>query len=80
MYFYIQVLLLGEKYLDWAQVIAKRLHEGLSNFVGMSIFYMSSYLLYILACTRDWHGLHSKPWVDGMKVYDYYPLLQQQKM
>lgn len=79
MYFYIQVLLAGEKYLDWEQVIAKRLHEGLGNFVGMSSFYMSSYLFYILAYTGDWKGLHNEPWVDGMKVYDYYPLLQQKK-
>lgn len=54
MYFYIQVLLASKKYLDWVQVIAERLHEGLSNFVGMSSFYMSSYLFYILACTREW--------------------------
>lgn len=79
MYFFIQVLLAGEKFLDWVQVIAERLHEGLSNFVGMSSFYMSSYLFYILAYTRDWQGLNNQPWVDGMKVYDYYPLLQQQK-
>lgn len=53
MYFFIQVLLSSDRYLDWSQVIAEKLHEGLSNFVGMSGFYMSSYLFYILACTRD---------------------------
>lgn len=40
---------------------------------------MSSYLFYILARTRDWHDFLNEPWVDGMKVYDYYPLLQQHK-
>lgn len=79
MYFYIQVLLSGDKYLDWVQVIIERLHEGLSNLVGMSSIYMSSYIFYILVYTKDWHGLLNEPWVDGMKVYDSYPLLQQQK-
>lgn len=74
------MLLSSEIYLNWAQVIAERLHEGLSNFVGMSSFYMSSYLFYILACTRDWPGLLNESWVYGTKVYDYYPLLQQQKL
>lgn len=73
------MLLAGEKYLDWGQVIAKRHHKGLSNFVGISSFYMSSYLFYILACTNYWQGLHNEPWVDGMKVYHYFPLPHQQK-
>lgn len=60
-YFFVQVVLFGDRFLDWSQVITERLHEGLSNFVGMSGFYMSSYLFYILAYTKDWHGLPNEP-------------------
>lgn len=77
MYFFIQVVLSDDRYLDWSHIIVKRLHEGLSNFVGMSGFYMSSYLFYILDCTRDCLGLPNEPWIDGMRVYNYYPMLQQ---
>lgn len=41
MNFYIQVMLNGSAYLDWGQVIAKRLHETLNMFAGMSGFFMS---------------------------------------
>lgn len=40
---------------------------------------MTSYLFYILACIREWPGLHQEPWVDGMKVYECYPHLQIQR-
>lgn len=40
---------------------------------------MFSYLSYIFACTRKWIGLHHEPWVNGMKVYGYYPHLQQKE-
>lgn len=46
MYFFIQVLLESECYLDSAKLIAERLHEGLSNYLGNKNFYMSSYLFY----------------------------------
>lgn len=71
------MVLSGDRFLDWSQVIAEKLHEGLSNFMGMTGSYMSSYLFYILACTRNWPRLPNEPWIDGMRVYNFYPLLQQ---
>lgn len=67
MYFFIKVILVDNRYIDWAELIEDRLHET---------YYMSSYLLYYLACVRLWAGLYHEAWVDGMKIYEYYPHLQ----
>lgn len=75
MYFFIQVTLDRNQFIDWGIVIAERLHEGLSNYLGMSNFYMSSYLLYMLAHVREWSGLSHVEWVQGMRIYDYHPIL-----
>lgn len=72
-------MLNGSVYLDWGQVIAERLHESLNMFAGMTGFFMSSYLFYMLACTRDWNGLYHEHWIDGIKVYEYYPHLQEHR-
>lgn len=72
-------MLNGGAYLDWGQVIGERLHESLNRFAGMTGFFMSSYLFYMLTCTRDSNGLHHEPWIDGIKVYEYYPHLQEKK-
>lgn len=62
MYSFIQAILHDEKYVDWAKVIAKRLHEELSQFVETTSFHMSSYLFYICAYCIDWDGLPHEPW------------------
>lgn len=77
MYFFIRVILGDKRYIGWAELIADKLHEGLSCF-GNKNFYMSSYLLYWLACTRPWSGLYHEAWIDGIKTYEYHPHLQQQ--
>lgn len=59
-------------------MIAERLHESMNKFTRMSGFFMTSYVFYMLACTQDWNGLYHEPWVDGIKVYEYYPQLQEQ--
>lgn len=46
MYFFIQVILDQNKYIDWASMIADGLHESLSNILGSKNFYMTSYLFY----------------------------------
>lgn len=79
MYFYIQVILDEKRYIDWAELIAERLHEGLSNCLENKNLYMSSYLFYCLVCVRPCPGLHHAKWVDGMKIYDYHPHLQLHK-
>lgn len=75
MYFFIQVILHEKRYIDWAELIAERLHEGLSNFLDSKNFYMSSYLFYCLACVKPWLGFNHEEWVDKMKIYDYHPHL-----
>lgn len=63
MYFFIQVTLDKSRFIDWGTVIAERLHEGLSNYLGMPNFYMSSSLLYMLACVREWSWSSHTKWV-----------------
>lgn len=76
MYFFIQVFFGEKRYIDWAELIAEIIHEGLSCF-GNKKFYMSSYLIYCLACTRQWVGLYHENWQNNMRIYEYYPHLQQ---
>lgn len=75
MYFFVQVIFGEKRYIDWAELIAKRMHEGLSYF-GNKNFYMSSYLIYCLACIRQWTGLFHEVWQNNMKIHEYHPHLQ----
>jgi len=77
MYFFIQVVLQGEQYLDWAEIIADCLHQSLNNRLGNRDFFMSSYLFYCLASTRDWFDLPHEPLDESSKVYQYYSQLQR---
>lgn len=76
MYFFIQVIFGKKIYIDWVELIADRLHEGLSYFSKKNL-YMSSYLLYCLAHGRPWPGLYREAWVDNIKICEYHPYLQQ---
>lgn len=41
---------------------------------------MSSYLIYYLACTRQWVGLYHETWQNDMRIYEYHPHLQQHRV
>lgn len=75
MYLFIQVTLDKNQFIDWGTIIAKILHEGLSNYCEIPNFYISSYLLYILAYVREWSRLFHDKWVQGIKIYEYHPHL-----
>lgn len=49
MYYFIQKIVEGDIFIDWADLIAEKLHKELLNVTNLTSFYMSSYLIYILA-------------------------------
>ena len=78
MYFFIQIILSAQnKHIDWAEIIANRLHEELSQASGVFGFYTSSYLFNVLASCKIWVGLAI--WVNDMPIYEYFPSLQKEK-
>lgn len=72
-------LFLVRRYIDWTKLIAERMHEGLS-YSGNKNFYMSSYLMYCLSCICQWTGLFHEVWQNDMRIYEYYPHLQQHRV
>ena len=56
MYFFFQIILGEDKFINWVDIIATRLQE-LSQASGISSFDMTSYLFYIMACGKEWKGL-----------------------
>ena len=72
MYFFIQKIVEGEKFIDWADLIAKNLHKGLIAVNNFGPFFLSSFLIYVLATSKEWEGLPHSPWTDEMPIYQYY--------
>lgn len=54
MYFFIQKIVEGAKFIDWADLIAESLHMGLIVVNNCAPFFLSSYLIYILAASKEW--------------------------
>ena len=77
MYFFIQKIVEGVKFIDWSDLIAEGLHKGLINVTNCGPFFLSSYLIYILAASKDWDYLPHITWVDDMPIYQYYRDLQE---
>ena len=72
MYFFIKKIVEGENFIDWFDLIAEGLHKGLLVVSNFGSFFTSSFLIYILAVSREWEGLPHEPWVDDMTIYQYY--------
>ena len=61
MYFFIQKIVEGVKFIDWSDLIVENLHKGLINVTNCGPFFLSSYLIYILAAFKDWDYLPHTP-------------------
>ena len=61
MYLFIQKIVEGEKFIDWADLIAENLHRGLIIVISFSSFFLYSFLVYILAASKEWEGLPHMP-------------------
>ena len=72
MYLFIQKIVEGEKFIDWADLIAKNLHKGLIAMRSFNSFFLSSFLIYILVASKEWEGLQHMPWTNQMTIYQYY--------
>ena len=71
MYFFIQKIVEGSKLIDWVEMIAENLHKGLVEVKNFGPFFLSSYLIYILAASKEWKNLPHAPWTDEMPIYQY---------
>ena len=72
MYFFIQKIVEGAKFIDWSDLIAESLHMGLIAVKNCASFFLSSYLIYILEVSKEWEHLPHVPWVNDIPIYQYY--------
>ena len=70
MYFFIQIVMEGTQFLDWAELIAHSLRDQLKWALNLKKeFHMSSYLMYMLASTIELHLLSNGPRMGNVLVY-----------
>ena len=43
-------------------------------------FFLSSFLIYVLAASKEWEGLPHSPWTAKMPIYQYYKDLQEAEL
>ena len=72
MYLFIQKIVEGEKFIDWADLIAENLHRGLIVVSSFNSFFLYSFLVYILVAYKEWEGIPHIPWTEDMTIYQYY--------
>jgi hypothetical protein len=81
MYRYIEIILKGGKWMDWAEIIANSLRSQLKcTKESKEDFYMASYLTYCIACTCDLTVLPHGVWSEQMTIFQYCPLLQKDRV
>lgn len=79
MYLFVQVVLDKTCYIDWGEVIAEELQDQLKQaWFEDRDFSMSSYLMYCLACTKEWQGIPRAPVFEGIRVFEFYPCFQSE--
>ena len=67
--------------MDWAEIIASSLRAQLKCAKeSREYFYMASYLTYCIACTCDLTPLPHGVWSEEITVFQYYPLLQKDRV
>ena len=77
-YKYIEIILKGEQWMDWVEIIACSLRTQLKRAKeSREDFYMASYLTYCIACTCDLTSLPHGVWNKEMIVFQYCPSLQK---
>ena len=70
MYRYIEIILKGEQYMDWAEVIASSLKNQLKHAKeSWESFYMASYLTYCMACVCNLSPLPHEIWSKDIMVH-----------
>ena len=78
-FFLVQVISSDTQYVDWAYEVSENLSRALSAAKFYNSFYMSSFLIYMLASLKLWPGLpRIENFQDDVKSYEFYPCLQLQ--
>ena len=76
MYRYIEIILKGEQYMDWAEVSASSLKTQLKHAKeSKDSFYRASYLTYFMARVCNLSPLSHEIWSKDIMVYQYCSLL-----
>ena len=76
-FFLVQIVCLDTQYVDWAFEVSKQLSRALSAAKFYNSFYMSSFLIYMLASLQLWPGLpRIEDAPENVKSYEFYPCLQ----
>lgn len=60
MYEYIKIIKRKKKHVDWGTQISDEIHEQLINVQSTLKFYMTSYLVYVVAIVRQFPGLSTE--------------------
>ena len=81
MFIYVEIILKGEQWMDWAEIIATSLRTQLKHAKeSREGFYMASYLTYCIACSCDLTSLPHRIWNEEMTIFQYCPSLQKDKV
>ena len=76
-YFLVQVICSDTQYIDWAYEVSDNLSSALRAAKFYNTFYMSSFLIYMLASLKLWPSLpRVENFPDDVKSYEFYPCLQ----
>lgn len=60
MWYYIKEMTRGADIINWARLVSDNLHEQMMNVEQTKTFYMSLYLIYILARYGKYNGLNCR--------------------
>ena len=75
-FFSVKVICSDTQYIDWAYEGSKNLSNALRATKLYNTFYMSSFLIYMLASLQLWPGLpRVEIFPDDVKSYEFYPCL-----
>ena len=67
--------------LDWAELISSSLRSQLKHAKeSKENFYMASYITYCIACVSNITSLPPETWSEEITIYQYYPLLQKDRV
>ena len=78
-FFLVQIIFLDTQYVEWAYEVYEHLSRSLNAAKFYNSFYMSSFLIYMLASLQLWLGLPKIEYFpDDVKSYEFYPCLQLQ--
>ena len=78
-FFLVQVIFSNTQYIDWAHEVSEIMAYALCATKFYNTFYMSQFLIYMLASLQLWLGFpRVDNFLDDVKSYEFYPRFQLQ--